>query len=73
MDKEVRLMTPGVLAERLGVPLPRVLYLLRTRPDVRHVARAGTLRLYDKAALSSLRAALTGAPPAQRGGGADGK
>ena len=48
---EVRLMTPGV-------PLSRVLYLLRTRPHIRPVARAGILRLYDAQALAQLRAEI---------------
>jgi hypothetical protein len=52
---EVRLMTPGVLAERLGVPLSRVLYVLRTRRHIRPAARAGILRLYDSKALERLR------------------
>jgi hypothetical protein len=52
---EPKLMTPGVLAARLGVPLPRVLYLLATRPHIRAAARAGTLRLYGCAALAMLR------------------
>ncbi len=52
---EVRLMTPGVLAERLGMPLSRVLYLLRTRPHIRPAARAGILRLYDAEALLQLQ------------------
>jgi len=52
---EVRLMTPGVLAEWLGVPLSRVLYLLRTRPHIRPAARAGILRLYDAEALAQLQ------------------
>ena len=52
---EVKLMTPGVLSERLGVPLSRVLYLLRTRPEIRPAARAGILRLYDVEALERLR------------------
>ena len=56
-DGEVRLITVGVLAESLGVPLARVLYVLRTRP-IRSAARAGTVRLFDKAAVAEVRAAL---------------
>lgn len=63
---EVRLMTPGVLAERLGVPLSRVLYLLRTRPHIRPVARAGILRLYDAKALAKLEAEITHPSRARR-------
>ncbi len=57
------LRTPGVLANELGVPLPRVLYLLRKLGHrIRPVARAGTLRLYDKAAVQALRTHLHAAP-----------
>lgn len=64
-DGEIRLITVGVLAESLGVPLARVLYILRTRP-IRSAARAGTVRLFDKAAVAEVRAALD-AMDARRG------
>ena len=54
MRPEPRLMTPGIIAERLQVALPRVLYVLSTRPHIRPVARAGTLRLYDRDALAKV-------------------
>ena len=50
-----QLRTPGVLAADLGVPLHRVLYLLRTRRHIRPAATAGVLRLYDRDALDKLR------------------
>ena len=49
------MLTPGVLASELGVPLPRVLHVLSTRPHIRPRARAGTLRLYDEAAMAQVR------------------
>lgn len=52
---DVRLRTPGRLADELGVPLHRVLHVLRTRPHIRPAARAGTLRLYDAAAVAQVR------------------
>lgn len=52
------LRTPGVLASDLDVPLHRVLYLLRTRANIKPVARAGSLRLYDAHALTLLRTEL---------------
>ena len=55
---EPRLLTPGVLAERLGVPLHRVTYILGTRPHIRPAARAGTLRLYDAQVVEAVRAEL---------------
>lgn len=50
-----KLRTPGVLATALGVPLHRVLYLLRSRPSIRPTATAGRLRLYDREAVAMLR------------------
>lgn len=50
-----RLRTPGVLAEELGQPLHRVLYVLRTRTHIRPSARAGRLRLYDREAMALIR------------------
>lgn len=50
-----RLITPGVIAEEVGVPLHRVLHVLRTRPHIRPAARAGTLRLYDTRAIAMVR------------------
>ena len=52
---EPRLLTPGRIAERLRVPLHRVLNVLATRPHIRPVARAGTLRLYRNDAVSMVR------------------
>lgn len=57
-DPIPKLRTPGVLAAALGVPLHRVLYILRTRPHIRPTARAGRLRLYDRAVLDLLRREL---------------
>lgn len=50
-----KLNTPGRLAETLGVPLHRVLHVLRTRNHIRPAALAGTLRLYDRQALAMVR------------------
>jgi hypothetical protein len=49
------LLTPGKIAEELGVKLQRVLYVLSTRRHIRPVARAGTLRLYDRPTIASIR------------------
>ncbi len=53
-----KLRTPGVLAADLGVPLHRVLHVLRTRDHIRPAASAGRLRLYDRAALELVRKEL---------------
>jgi hypothetical protein len=50
-----RLITAGVIAAELGVPLHRVLHVLATRQHVRPSARAGTLRLYDRRAVATVR------------------
>lgn len=49
------LRTPGRMAEELGAPLRRVLYVLDTRPHIRPSARAGVIRLYDAKALAMTR------------------
>jgi len=49
------LRTPGRLAAELGVPLHRILHVLNTRPHIQPVAKAGTLRLYNNAAVAKVR------------------
>ena len=62
-----QLITPGVIARELGEPLHRVLHVLGTREHIRPSARAGTLRLYDKATIAEVRHELH-AIDARRGG-----
>jgi hypothetical protein len=50
-----RLITPGVIASELRVPLHRVLHVLATRQHIRPSARAGILRLYDRQAVAKVR------------------
>jgi hypothetical protein len=50
-----RLRTPGIMASELRVPLHRVLHVLATRQHIRPSARAGTLRLYDRRAMTMVR------------------
>jgi hypothetical protein len=50
-----QLITPGVIAAKLNVPLHRVLHVLATRPHILPAARAGTLRLYDRQAVAMVR------------------
>ena len=52
---EPQLITPGVIAADLDLPLHRVLHVLRTRQHIRPSARAGTLRLYDLEAVALVR------------------
>ncbi len=53
-----RLITPGVMAEKIGVPLHRVLHVLATRRHIAPRARAGTLRLYDTSAVEAVKKEL---------------
>lgn len=62
------LLTPGVIARRLAVPLHRVLYVLRTR-RVQPVARAGILRLYTLAHLRLVDSELRAIHTARHHGG----
>lgn len=50
-----QLITPGVIANELQSPLHRVLHILATREHIQPSARAGTLRLYDRAAVAMVR------------------
>lgn len=50
-----RLITPGVIAAELNVPLHRYLHVLATRQHIRPSARAGTLRLYEQRAVAMVR------------------
>ena len=58
--KVPRLRTPGVIASEIGVPLHRVIYVLRTRDYIVPAARAGRLRLYNSQAVAMIRHALAG-------------
>jgi hypothetical protein len=55
MRLEPKLLTPGVIAAELGAPIHRVTHVLATRRHIRPTARAGTLRLYDRAAIIAVR------------------
>jgi hypothetical protein len=50
-----RLVTAGVIAANLRVPLHHVLHVLASRQHIRPSARAGTLRLYDSHAVAMVR------------------
>ena len=52
-----QLRTAGIIAAELNAPLSRVLYILRHR-NIKPIGRAGVLRLYDRGAVDSVRAAL---------------
>ena len=54
-EQAVKLNTVGVLAEKLGQPIHRIQYLLRTRPHIQPAALAGRSRLYSEKAVAQLR------------------
>ena len=55
LQKLPRLRTPGVIADEIGEPLGRVLYVLRTRAHIKPSAIAGRLRLYDRRTVAMVR------------------
>lgn len=63
------LLTPGKIADQVGVSLPRVLYVLSTRRHILPAARAGTIRLYDRAALAAVRHELNAIDARRNGQG----
>ena len=54
-----KLITLGVIAERLGVPLHRIRHVLATRPHIKPTAVAGNLRLFDSQAVAQVRYEIT--------------
>jgi len=52
-----RALTTGVMAERLGVPLHKIEYLISSR-RIQPVTRAGNLRVFDEGAVDRLRSEL---------------
>jgi hypothetical protein len=56
--QEPQLITVGVIADTLHVPLHRVLYALRTRKNIQPAARAGIIRLYRRESVEQVRQAL---------------
>ncbi len=50
-----KLITPGVISDRVGAPIHRVLHILSTRDHIRPSAYAGNVRLYDSDAVAEVR------------------
>lgn len=50
-----QLITVGVLAQALGIPVDRVSRILRNRPHIRPRAYAGNVRLFDSEAIAQVR------------------
>jgi len=60
IDTPPKLVTVGVIASELGVPVDRVCRVLRVRPHIRPRACAGNIRLFDNAAIAQLRYEING-------------
>ncbi len=54
-DEAPRLITSGVISQETGQPLHRVLWVLKTRPDIRPAAYAGIIRLFTRSAIARVR------------------
>jgi predicted transcriptional regulator len=50
-----KLVTSGVIAAELGVPIHRVLRVLETRPTIQPRAYAANVRLYDLQTIARVR------------------
>lgn len=58
MPDPPRLLTVGLIAEQLSVPVHRVVYVLKTRRWIKPSAYAAGLRLYDRESLEAIRLQL---------------
>lgn len=65
----ILLITSGVIARELGEPLHRVVRILNTRDHIRPLARAGTLRLYERDVIAEVRHELHAIDARRTGGG----
>jgi hypothetical protein len=63
-----RLATPAEVARVLGVPLHRVLYVLRSRPHILPRAIAGAARCFDDGAIAQVRHELARIERDRQGG-----
>ena len=64
-----KLVTVGVIAAELGIPVDRVCRILRARPHIKPRAYAGNTRLFDKAAIARVRHELNAIDARRAGGG----
>ena len=55
MGDPPKLITVGVIALELAVPLHRVLHVIATRKHIKPSAVAGTTRLFDRRAIAMVR------------------
>ncbi len=50
-----KLVTVGVIAAELGIPVARVCRILRSKPHIEPRAYAGNVRLFDNATIAQVR------------------
>lgn len=65
----VRLLTVGVIAEKLRVPTHRVTRILATRQHIQPVAFAGNARLYPQQTIAQVRHELNAIDARRSSGG----
>lgn len=68
-SKPPKLVTVGVIAAELAIPVDRVCRILRTRPHIKPRAFAGNIRLFGNDAIAQVRHEVN-AIDARRAGGA---
>lgn len=67
--KPPKLVTVGVIAAELGVPVERVCRMLRSRTHIKPRAYAGNTRLFDNAAVAQVRHELNALAARREAGG----
>ena len=58
IERPLRLLTVGLIAQETGQPVHRIEYILATRTHIQPAALAGQVRLYSQTALVAIRAEL---------------
>lgn len=56
--KPPRLVTVGVIADELQIPVDRVCRIIRSKPHIKPRAYAGNTRLFDNSAIALVRHAV---------------
>lgn len=64
-----KLLTVGVIAAELGIPVERVCRIIRTRAHIQPRAFAGQVRLFDNSAVAQIRHELNAMSARRASGG----